>query len=415
MMLATLVAGGLVMAGILSAEQPAEPEQPAVVESTSEPDAERSAHSPELHDAAFERFVDLGRLGEALAGQDAGALADIGLQLAEGERVLLRSHKGITADRVLSLAVRTAADTRNTEVLDRLERAGKELKKEQLLTQIEATRKVAGQARASGLTLTIDPTQDLSGLLAYQNFLTEIDQAKTLRDRETLKVLKEGVDAGPKMDDKLRKQILTLINQTLETMPTEAQPGDDVLQKLMAANRGSSGGNPDDERAIPPQEVSGAFLTNPNSLNARIWNYCRNNFLPRQKRVGNGQCAVLNQYAIQSATGRNFRITGNPTAEDYVWGRRIGVITHARIGDARHIEAGDLLQFRNAYFQGRTASGGTYWSNASHHSAVVMGTRNNGTIIDVFQQNSGGKLYVTHGVFRLADMKDGTIWVYRAQ
>ena len=46
----------------------------------------------ELLDAAFARYMDIDFLRAAWQALDAAALADAGLQLAEGERVLFRSH-----------------------------------------------------------------------------------------------------------------------------------------------------------------------------------------------------------------------------------------------------------------------------------------------------------------------------------
>src|SRR5687768_6483297 len=46
-----------------------------------------------LRDAGFSSYVDLELLGQALNDQDAAALCDVGLQLIDGERALLRAHK----------------------------------------------------------------------------------------------------------------------------------------------------------------------------------------------------------------------------------------------------------------------------------------------------------------------------------
>jgi hypothetical protein len=74
-------------------------------------------------DTAFDQFVDLTYLGQAWQELSPSKLADCGLQLAEGERVLLREHKAITAQRVLSYAIQLAGQQGDGETLVRLAKA----------------------------------------------------------------------------------------------------------------------------------------------------------------------------------------------------------------------------------------------------------------------------------------------------
>src|SRR5437764_15129181 len=71
-------------------------------------------------DPAYDRFVDLDQLSTAWEQKDPELLTDIALQLLEGERVLLRPNKYITADQVFNLAIKVAADTKDTPALKRL-------------------------------------------------------------------------------------------------------------------------------------------------------------------------------------------------------------------------------------------------------------------------------------------------------
>src|SRR5690349_11388462 len=45
----------------------------------------------ELTDPAFDKYVDISLLGRAWSSKDSALLTDIALQLAEGERVLMRA------------------------------------------------------------------------------------------------------------------------------------------------------------------------------------------------------------------------------------------------------------------------------------------------------------------------------------
>src|SRR4051794_9036967 len=48
-----------------------------------------------LQDAAFDQYVDIQLMAHAVDALDAELLTDVGLQLAEGERILLRPHQGV--------------------------------------------------------------------------------------------------------------------------------------------------------------------------------------------------------------------------------------------------------------------------------------------------------------------------------
>ena len=150
------------------------------------------------------------------------------------------------------------------------------------------------------------------------------------------------------------------------------------------------------------------------SLNSKISNYCKHNL---NKKVGRGECTDLATAAFRYAGARRFGPSG-PDA-DYVWGREIFSI---RISGGLQIEGnvswtrvkpGDVIQFRNAYFQGRKSNGSTYWKSARHHTAVVLAVQNGGRDIYVYHQNSGQKRYVTAALYRLNDLQRGWLKIYR--
>lgn len=76
----------------------------------------------DLDDPPFARHVDILLLGIAWDNQDSALLADLGLQLSEGERILFRQHKAIRSQQVLELAANLAADRRDRSTLARLNR-----------------------------------------------------------------------------------------------------------------------------------------------------------------------------------------------------------------------------------------------------------------------------------------------------
>jgi hypothetical protein len=100
----------------------------------------------ELHDKPFDRFVDVLILGEAWDYHDAAWLTDVGLQLIEGERVLLRPHKALDASKILAIAAHVAGDRRDQATLARLSKLLERHKDERLAAALREAKKIAAEA-----------------------------------------------------------------------------------------------------------------------------------------------------------------------------------------------------------------------------------------------------------------------------
>ena len=72
-------------------------EQAAVDNSEDAAPETATASTVELVDPAFGQYIDIRLLWQGWGSMDAGMLTDAALQLAEGERVLMRSHKAGSA------------------------------------------------------------------------------------------------------------------------------------------------------------------------------------------------------------------------------------------------------------------------------------------------------------------------------
>jgi hypothetical protein len=72
-------------------------------------------------------------------------------------------------------------------------------------------------------------------------------------------------------------------------------------------------------------------------------------------------------------------------------------------GSFSDIRAGDILQYRDVVF-----SNG---ASASHHTAIVEQNLGNGRL-QVLEQNSAGRHFVTRGTIDMMQMTAGTIWDY---
>jgi hypothetical protein len=131
--------------------------------------------------------------------------------------------------------------------------------------------------------------------------------------------------------------------------------------------------------AEPKGKAQGAAALPP--LNARVVAFARANV---GKPVGDGVCITLAVMALKQAGARAFPL--DRADGDYVWGDPIG----------RHQDAlpGDILQFRDAVFDGRrTVRRRTTWWHEEypHHTAIVSAVSEGGNVLTVLHQNVGGK------------------------
>ena len=185
---------------------------------------------------------------------------------------------------------------------------------------------------------------------------------------------------------------------------------DPLVKKLVEASRGGKSSFPKEVAEKYEKLLAKGATTNASEPSKSILAFASKNL---GKKVGNGQCAVLNQEALKAAKCKEFPPYG--ADKDYIWGKKIVEITKANIKDASKIKPGHLLQYRNAEFSGKVTIPNGYYnlsSSAAHHSSIVRSI--NGSLVSVYESNSGGVLTTQVGYFDLAHMKRGTIWVYEA-
>jgi hypothetical protein len=151
------------------------------------------------------------------------------------------------------------------------------------------------------------------------------------------------------------------------------------------------------------------------SFNEKVAAYCKGKV---GEQVGGGECAHLASEALKSA-GAAGRAKDNPNAGDYVWGELVLVYDAAAKpplvqGKLADLKPGDIIQYRDTKWAGpkRTARG-TYTASAGHHTSVVRAVEDKGQTIRIWQQNNGGKRFVTEDVIYPADLKEGWFRVYR--
>jgi hypothetical protein len=162
-------------------------------------DAPHPCHiPPDLHDKPYDRFADVLLLAEAWDYHDAALMLDVGLQLVEGERVLLRPHKAFDSGKILVLAAHVAGDRRDQATLDRLGKFAAARKDVGLNAALHEARRVAAEAPSEADRLG-ETLEDITPetLKIHQAALRKIRALRLAGDSNQIEEFDKHVDRIP--------------------------------------------------------------------------------------------------------------------------------------------------------------------------------------------------------------------------
>ncbi len=181
-------------------------------------------------DPSFDRYVNRPLLRRAVQALDPTLLTDVALQFVQGEAVLFRSHKSITAEEVLTLAIQVASDKRDKDALARLARACEQSGHEALSARVKIALELSGASRG------VDPVNMVSvatmtprAFATYQRVLNDLQSNKLHGDEEALRKLREALPTIRYLGDPEREIVEQQIDAALESIP---ESGNDVAKKL---------------------------------------------------------------------------------------------------------------------------------------------------------------------------------------
>ena len=152
--------------------------------------------------------------------------------------------------------------------------------------------------------------------------------------------------------------------------------------------------------------IAGAPAAEPDSLNDKVVAFCKQHL---DQQVGNGECAALAFQALKTAGAKTRAGPDFPAERDYVWRKLIytieaateGIKTTGELGDIR---PGDIIQYRNTRF---------ITAQFAHHTSVVAKVEEKARNLQVYQQNIAGRRFVSGGLVRLNNLKEGYMRIYR--
>ena len=177
-------------------------------------------------------------LGHAWDHHDSKLLTDIALQLAEGERVLLRPHKAIDTGKLFEVAAPVAGGRNDKASLDRLDRTAQARNDQQLAKVIADAREEAGTIDEDESTVG-HPIEDLSpeALVLHQVVLRRIRTATLAGDATILDKLDQYVDQFKELHPDQHKQFDKLISNAKSRLPKHSMlaPTVRILERLRHA------------------------------------------------------------------------------------------------------------------------------------------------------------------------------------
>lgn len=197
-----------------------------------------SLFAPKSADSVFEQYASLNRLAVAWKEMNSSSMTDVALQFAEGERVLLRSHKLLTASQAFDLAIRMATENKDKDSLARLAKALERSGDKDRLGQVNLALKTAGAARGVDPVLNEGSKDTVEAIQVAQ---AEIAFARIAGNKGHLSIVEKSLGELP-ISDKQRASLGKIIAESRESLVENK----DVTQTTRVLDHISNVGRPID-------------------------------------------------------------------------------------------------------------------------------------------------------------------------
>jgi hypothetical protein len=189
-------------------------------------------------DPAFDRYFDRALLTQGLEEGDASLVADAALQLAEGERVLLRTHRSLNARDVARVALKLAAAKADAKTVARLKAFADRAEDAAFKTEVAAVEKLASAARSVDPSLVVSvETTPAEHVEILRSLTDEVTTAALLGNKDCLLGIEESLPYINSLTDAQRGFLKSSVSSALKDLakPTATT---DALRDLLHAQRG---------------------------------------------------------------------------------------------------------------------------------------------------------------------------------
>jgi hypothetical protein len=192
-------------------------------------------------DMAFDRYVDLAVVAHAWDSLNSELMADVALQVLEGERVLRRSHHVISAEQLMRTAIKVAADNRDKASLDRLAKVAVDTGRDQLADEIRQSEKLMSASRGDKETSVVSVEQTSPEQFGWQQaVLAEIRRARLTGDGDKLAAIEKDLASATALTLAQRKDLANSVKTAKQSI-SKPDATDiavrETLDKLSSASR----------------------------------------------------------------------------------------------------------------------------------------------------------------------------------
>lgn len=190
-------------------------------------------------DPAFDQYFRVQDLHAALNALDASAVADIAYRLADGERILMRTHRILSSDVVLAAAIRIAQEQDDHAMLNRIRDYATRTSAMELVQQIDSAERLNKASRQTlpGMDLQQTTPEDYGMIYKLQH---RIRRARVLHDRDELQALRRLLVTVDGLSAEQLSALQNEIDLALESETDSGLPaGFSVLSQLAEESRAS--------------------------------------------------------------------------------------------------------------------------------------------------------------------------------
>jgi hypothetical protein len=181
-------------------------------------------------DRAFERYVDVQALRQAIRSLNASLLTDVAAQFAEGERILFRQHKSISADEVLAFAVKVASHKKDNSALERLSKIIALRDNPELAASVKISQQLASDSRAVDISTALSVVETSPQTFAtFKSVLAFIEDRQLRGDAKSLEKMSLLVPRLKYLGEHERETVKQHIAAALESI---SKADSELVKKL---------------------------------------------------------------------------------------------------------------------------------------------------------------------------------------
>ena len=199
-----------------------------------------------LTDQAFEQYINSGFLATALNSGDPSSMTDAALQLAEGERILMRPRVGASAEKMLEAAFKFAALAEDAAAMERIKKAAAQLKYQDLIDSFDDLQAAVPSLKCPDPKFSFG--DDKNAAQVVNGFVTETQKAVILDSREAIDLIELNAKDA-KLPEKVMEE-LTAFFASAREKTTAVEPVNLAALEGKSRGFGDEGGTSHEDPGI---------------------------------------------------------------------------------------------------------------------------------------------------------------------